>query len=364
MATICLANSGHMNATESSGNVWKRWMDPLTSRGRELSPSSSRLLAHSTVFPHGRTRHGPVSLVDHLVEWSFTHVTVTVISRARLSLHSRHPTVLVRCHAVFIASCGSEQAQKNIQQFAEDEDVNFNIGELRRLWAIDVNNHENTVEVLEQAKQKKRVREGGGILETSDGRCYSKMTLREKYSPLKCKQLCENSRKSLARTISQQFIAASVNKPGQHAREKCRLRLKGLCPRLFMKGKLPQTWTMANSVQKLLRVPHQKKRRKETEHADAELNKPFMAASNMLQQPTDQYETFGEYVAMELRHMGVDANRRRLMSKKIRWAISNAIDQEEGFLVSTVISSWVTRSVEDVSQDTEFAYTNLDFSQQ
>nr|CAD7461571.1 unnamed protein product [Timema tahoe] len=47
----------------------------------------------------------------------------------------------------------SNEMIRDIQQFAEDEDVNFNIGELRRLWAIDVNNHENTVEVLEQAKQ-------------------------------------------------------------------------------------------------------------------------------------------------------------------------------------------------------------------
>nr|CAD7411086.1 unnamed protein product [Timema cristinae] len=78
--------------------------------------------------------------------------------------------------------------------------------------------------------------------------------------------------------------------------------------------------------------------------------------------PTDQYKTFGEYVSMKLRHMGVDANRRRLMSKTRR-AIADTMNEEEGFLVSTATSSWVVRPEEDVSQDTEFTYTTLNFCQ-
>nr|CAD7259856.1 unnamed protein product [Timema shepardi] len=70
----------------------------------------------------------------------------------------------------------------------------------------------------------------------------TEQTLREQYSPLVCKQLCENSRKSftnkLVRQISQPFIAASVNRPGQYSRENCRKSLASVTVALHFQATL------------------------------------------------------------------------------------------------------------------------------
>nr|CAD7412908.1 unnamed protein product [Timema poppensis] len=102
MATICRANSGHMNVSPILLRVrimyGECWMGPLSCHGR-------------------------------------VQVHLGSLHTARFFPVAEHGTV------------------PDIQQFAEVQDVNFNIGELRRLRAIDVNNHAHTVEVLEQAKQ-------------------------------------------------------------------------------------------------------------------------------------------------------------------------------------------------------------------
>lgn len=71
---------------------------------------------------------------------------------------------------------------------------------------------------------------------------------------------------------------------------------------------------------------------------EADLDVAITKANALLDKPSDAYSVFGEYIAMELRNMKADSNRKRLMSV-IRHAVAYAVDEDDTMHMSTATLS-------------------------
>lgn len=70
-------------------------------------------------------------------------------------------------------------------------------------------------------------------------------------------------------------------------------------------------------------------RRKQRKVKNCETDTLFQEAVNIMRKPKDEYDSFGEYVASELKSLKFDYNKGRLKSE-IRKIISSIADEDEG----------------------------------